>query len=155
LDLRTSTGPDQLSHIEELGELEPPGGLEEFSNQEISEISSLTPGQTGVLTAEIYTYGPNERLGIDRTSKARGLGGLTRELSQRGGRTVYYQVEISFEHQMKTRGRGRFYLPARETYIENEVHISTLLDREDSRELVLHQATSMGFEEPGMYFDEA
>jgi hypothetical protein len=147
------TGPDSLTHSEQLGDIEPPESMDEFSNSEMSEISSLTDGQTGVMAAEVYTYGPNRTLNISSDSKTRGIGGLVREHLQSDVEIVY-QEEVIFDHLLPTIGEGKLYLHPRSFQAEGDTPVSTLLDRKESSNMNKRRAMMKGFETPGLRFGE-
>jgi hypothetical protein len=148
-----ATGPDSLTHIEELGDIEPPESMAEFSDTEMSEISSLTDGQTGVMAAEVYTYGPNRTLELPPDSRVRGIDGLVRDHLQ-SDVEIIYQEEVVFDHLLTTIGKGRLYLHPRSFQADGDTPISNLLDREESSKMNMRRAAMVGFETPGLQFDD-
>ncbi|WP_018258685.1 hypothetical protein [Halomicrobium katesii] len=148
-----ATGPDTLTHIEQLGDIEPPESMAQFSNSEMSEISSLTDGQTGVMTAEVYTYGPNRTLELPPNSRARGIDGLIRNHLQ-DDVEIIYQEEVIFDHLLTTIGKGRLYLHPRTFQADGDTPVSNLLDREESSKMNMRRAVNVGFETPSLKFDE-
>lgn len=147
-----TTGPDSLTHIEQLGDIEPPESMDQFSNSEMSQVSSLTEGQTGVMAAEVYTYGPNRVLGLPPDSRTRGIDGLVREHLQ-SDVEITYQEEVIFDHLLTTIGKGRLYLHPRTYQADGDTPISNLLDREESSKMNMRRAVYVGFETPGLKFD--
>ena len=148
-----ATGPDSLTHIEKLGDIEPPESMDQFSNSEMNEISSLTDGQMGVMAAEVYTYGPNLTLELPPDSRARGIDGLVRNHLQ-SDVEINYQEEVVFDHLLTTIGKGRLYLHPRSFQADGETPISNLLDREESSKMNKRRAAMVGFETPGLRFDD-
>lgn len=147
------TGPDSLTHIEELGDIEPPESMDQFSNSEMSEISSLTDGQTGVMAAEVHTYGPNRTLELPPDSRTRGIDGLVMD-HLHSDVELFYQEEIVFDHLLTTIGNGSLYLHPRTFQADGDTPISNLLDRGQSSKMNTRRAVTFGFKTPGLYFDD-
>jgi hypothetical protein len=148
-----ATGPDRLTHIEQLGDIDPPESMGQFSDSEMSEISSLTDGQTGVLAAEVYTYGPSRTLELPPDSRTRGIDGLVRDHLQ-SDVGIIYQEEVVFDHLLTTIGKGRLYLHPRTFQADGDTPISNLLDRGESSKMNMRRAVTVGFETPGLQFDD-
>lgn len=140
LEKSIDTDAYQMSHSADSDALE-------LGADEASEIGSLSPGETGKMATEIRS--PN----LDPSGNIGPISVLINQLADEGVDKIQFQIEISYEHLMSTKGTGRHYLELRETSIQPQMSLNSLVD-EAQKVADLECAETVGnFNRPGTYYD--
>jgi hypothetical protein len=139
-DLEVDTEEAPLTHSADSDAVDVPAG-------EAAEIGSLSPGETGKLAAELRT--PR----LDGGGNPGPMGYLMRDFDDRGIDDVVYQIEILYDHLMRTKGTGRHYLKLRELEVQPELSVDSVIQHgeETTDPELIEQAGN--FREPGTYYD--
>ena len=118
----------------------------DMSAKEAAEIGSLSPGETGKLAAAIRT--PR----LDSEEEGR-LGYLMNDFHDRDVEEVVYQVEVFYDHLMKTKGTGRQYLKLRKVEVQRHLGVDSLIRHSEEYTKPELFETASNLREPGTYYD--
>jgi hypothetical protein len=131
---------DPLTHSADSDAIDLPAG-------EASEIGSLSPGQIGKLAAAIRT--PR----LEQEGEGR-LGNLINDLVDRDIEEVVYQIEIYYDHLMRTRGTGRHFLMLRKVEVQRHLSVDSMIQHGEEYTNPELYAIAPNFREPGTYYDD-
>lgn len=138
-DITVDSEGNPLTHSADSDAVDLPAG-------EAAEIGSLSPGQIGKLAAAIRT--PR----LDEEGEGR-LGYLMNDFDDRDIENVVYQIEIYYDHLMRTKGTGRHFLKLREVEVQRHLGVDSIRHDEEYTKPELFDIAS-NFREPGTYYDE-
>lgn len=146
-DLKVDTEEAPLTHSADSEAIDVPAG-------EAAEIGSLSPQETGKLAAELRT--PR----LDGDDSPGPMGYLMNDFDERGIEEVVYQIEILYDHLMRTKGTGRHYLKLREVEVQRSLSVDSLIQhgeviqhREEITAAELIEEAD-NFSVPGTYYDD-
>jgi hypothetical protein len=140
-DLRIETRPEPLGHMKD-------SKVFEDSDVDTSEISSLAPGERGRLAAGIHVSS------LENKDEIESFGGLTEELTDLGVDKVIYQIEIYYDHLMRTKGTARIYLRPKQSKIRGGMGVNTFVENSDNYTNTDIFGSSSNFRRSGTYYDD-
>lgn len=140
-DLEVNTEEVPLTHSADSGAVNVPAG-------EAAEIGSLSSGETGKLAAQLRTTG------LDESGDPGPMGHLMNDFDDRGIDEVVYQIEILYDHLMRTKGTGRHFLKLRELEVQRHFSVDSVIQHgeEITDAKLIKKADS--FREPRTYYDD-
>lgn len=139
-DLEVNTEEAPLTHSADSDAVDVPAG-------EAAEIGSLSPGETGKLAAELRT--PR----LDDGGDPGRMGFLMSDLNDRGIDEVVYQIEIQYDHLMRTKGTGRHFLKLRQLEVRPELSVDSVIRHgEKTTDLELTEQAG-NLRKPGTYYE--
>lgn len=140
-DLKVDTEEAPLTHSADSEAVDVPAG-------EAAEIGSLSPGETGKLAAELRTPG------LDESGDPGPMGHLMNDFDDRGINEVVYQIEILYDHLMRTKGTGRHFLKLRELEVQRHFSVDSVIQHgEEITDAELIEKAG-NFREPGTYYGD-
>lgn len=131
---------DPLTHSADSDAVDLPVG-------EAAEIGSLSPGQIGKLAAAVRT----PRLGEEGKGR---LGHLMNDFDERDIEEVVYQIEIYYDHLMRTKGTGRHFLKLRKVEVQRHLGVDPMIQHGEEYTQPELFDIAPNFREPGTYYDE-
>lgn len=131
---------DPLTHSADSDAIDLPAG-------EAGEIGSLSPGQIGKLAAAVRT--PR----LEREGEGR-LGHLMNDLADRDIEEVVYQIEIYYDHLMRTKGTGRHFLMLRKVEVQRHLSVDSMIRHGEEYTNPELYTIAPNFREPGTYYDD-
>jgi hypothetical protein len=138
--ITVDSGGDRLTHSADSDAVDVSAG-------EAAEIGSLSPGQVGKLAAAIRTPRLNEG---DETR----LGYLMNDLNDRDIEEVVYQIEIYYDHLMRTKGIGHHFLTLRKVKVQRHLSVDSLIQHGEEYTKPELFDIAPNFREPGTYYDD-
>jgi hypothetical protein len=130
---------DPLTHSADSDAVDLPAG-------EAAEIGSLSPGQIGKLAAATRTPHFDEE-GEDR------LGHLMNGFDDRDIEGVVYQIEIYYDHLMRTKGTGRHFLKLRKVEVQRHLSVDQMIQHGEEYTQPELFEIAPDFREPGTYYE--
>ncbi|WP_367996038.1 hypothetical protein [Haloferax volcanii] len=131
---------DPLTHSADSDAVDLPVG-------EAAEIGSLSPGQIGKLAAAVRT----PRLGEESEGR---LGHLMNDFDERDIEEVVYQIEIYYDHLMRTKGTGHHFLKLRKVEVQRHLDVDPMIQHGEEYTQPELFDIAPNFREPGTYYDE-
>ncbi|WP_042664900.1 hypothetical protein [Haloferax sp. ATB1] len=131
---------DPLTHSADSDAVDLPVG-------EAAEIGSLSPGQIGKLAAAVRT----PRLGEEDEGR---LGHLMNDFDERDIEEVVYQIEIYYDHLMRTKGTGRHFLKLRKVEVQRHLGVDPMIQHGEEYTQPELFDIAPNFREPRTYYDE-
>jgi len=132
---------DSLTHSEDSDAVDVPAG-------EAAEIGSLSSGQVGKLAAAIRT--PR----LDGEGETR-LGYLMNDLDDRDIEEVVYQIEIYYDHLMRTKNTGRHFLKLRKVEVQRQLSVDSMIRHGEEYTKPELFDVAPNLRDPGTYYDDA
>jgi hypothetical protein len=118
----------------------------DVSVPEAAEIDSLSPGETGKLAAEI-------RIPSLNGDEYEPISVLMEELQSKNIQEIVFQVEITYDHLMPTRGKGRQFLKPRKIGVRPGLSVENMVKNSEilTDYSVFDEASNL--REPRTYYD--
>jgi hypothetical protein len=138
LEVNTKEAP--LTHSADSDAVDVPAG-------EAAEIGSLSPGEAGKLAAELRA--PR----LDDDDDHGPMGYLMSDFNDRGIEEVVYQIEILYDHLMRTKGTGRHFLKLRNIEVQPNLSVDSVIQHGDETTAPELIEEAGNFRQPGTYYE--